>query len=71
MWISLARLAKLAGAPDRQAAGVYLKVRLGDVVGKGDPLLYLHAQTPGEMSCALGFARDAEDIIRVEIEPSC
>lgn len=50
---------------------MYLKVRLGDVVGKGDPLLYLHAQTPGEMSCALGFARDAEDIIRVEIEPSC
>ncbi len=67
----LARLAKLAGAPDRQAAGVYLKVRLGDVVAKGDPLLYLHAQTPGEMSYALGFARDAEDVIRVEIEPQC
>ena len=50
---------------------MYLKVRLGDEVAKGDPLLYLHAQKPGELSYALGFARDAENIIRVEMEPQC
>lgn len=35
----------------------------------GDPLLYLRAQAPGAVSCAFGFARGAEDIIRVEVEP--
>ena len=62
----LSRLAKLAGAPDRPAAGVHLQVRLGDELAAGQPLLFLHAQTPGELGYALDYARDAGDIIRVE-----
>ncbi len=33
----LARLAKLAGAPDAKAAGVHMEVRLGDEVDRGQP----------------------------------
>ena len=62
----LSRLAKLAGAPDRPAAGVHLQVRLGDELAAGQPLLFLHAQTPGELGYALDYARDAGDIIRID-----
>ncbi|GAB3398569.1 thymidine phosphorylase family protein [Massilia agilis] len=62
----LSRLAKLAGAPASPAAGVHMEVRLGDEVARGQPLLYVHAQTPGEMAYALDYARQAGDIIRVE-----
>lgn len=62
----LSRLAKLAGAPERKAAGVDLSVRLGTRVERDQPLLYLHAQTPGELAYALAFARDAGGIVRIE-----
>ena len=62
----LSRLAKLAGAPDRPAAGVHLQVRLGDELAAGQPLLFLHAQTPGELGYALDYARDAGEIIGIE-----
>jgi thymidine phosphorylase len=61
----LARLAKLAGAPDAKAAGVSLHVRLGDSVLQGETLCTLHAETPGELDYALAFARHAGDIIAV------
>ncbi len=61
----LSRLAKLAGAPERAAAGVHLRVRLGDAVEAGQPLLYLHAQTPGELAYALDYARSAGSIVRI------
>lgn len=58
----LARVAKLAGAPVAKAAGLEIFVRLGDPVAVGQPLLTLHAATPGELAYALAFARDNEDI---------
>lgn len=62
----LSRLAKLAGAPASPAAGVDLQVRLGEDVARGQPLFFLHAQTPGELAYALDYARLAGDIVRVE-----
>lgn len=61
----LARLAKLLGAPDNPAAGVNLQVRQGDPVGKGAPLLYLHAHAPATLDYALAYARDAGDIVEL------
>lgn len=61
----LSRLAKLAGAPQSPAAGVYLQVRLGDVVGAGQPLLQLHAQSPGELAYAMEYFHGAAPIISV------
>lgn len=51
----LARLAKLAGAPLDKAAGLDLHVRIGDLVGRGEPLFTLHAQARGELSYALDY----------------
>ncbi|AOZ10524.1 thymidine phosphorylase family protein [Cupriavidus malaysiensis] len=51
----LARAARLAGAPERQVAGIDLHVRLGDTVRAGQPLLTLHAQASGELAYAGGF----------------
>lgn len=62
---TLARLAKLAGAPDAKAAGVDLHVRLGDEVEAGQPLLTIHAEAPGELAYALEYAAQA-DIFTVE-----
>nr|WP_255699452.1 thymidine phosphorylase family protein [Luteimonas sp. Y-2-2-4F] len=62
----LARLAKLAGAPEHPAAGVHLRVRPGDAVARGEPLLFVHAQVPGTLAYALDYAREAGDIVAIE-----
>lgn len=61
----IAKLAKLAGAPEAKAAGVELHVRLGDVVVVGQPLCTVHADAPGELAYALAYAAANPDIIVV------
>jgi len=63
---TLARLAKLAGAPDDKAAGIELHVRLGDEVAAGEPLLTVHAEAPGELAYALDYAAHNPDLISLE-----
>ena len=63
----LARLAKLAGAPEAKAAGVHMDVRLGEEIDKGQPMLLVHAETPGELAYALDYAARSPDIIEVEL----
>jgi thymidine phosphorylase len=62
----IARLAKLAGAPDAKAAGIDLHVHLGDEVAAGQPLATLHAEAPGEAAYALEYAAANQDIILTE-----
>ena len=62
----LARLAKLAGAPDAKAAGIHMEVRLGEEIERGQPLLHVHAETPGELAYALDYAAKAGHMIEVE-----
>lgn len=52
----LARTARLAGAPERQVAGIDMNVRLGDAVRRGDTLYTLHAQASGELAYAAAYA---------------
>jgi thymidine phosphorylase len=59
----LARVAKLAGAPDAKAAGVEIHVRLGDEVGAREPLYTVHAEAPGELAYSLDYVAANEDII--------
>ena len=61
----IARVAKLAGAPDAKAAGLEMHVRLGDRVEAGQPLYTIHAETPGELDYALEFAVGNDDIFSV------
>lgn len=62
----IARLAKLAGAPDAKAAGLVLQVRLGDEVAAGEPLLSVHAETSGELQYALDYAAANPGLIEIE-----
>ncbi|WP_316876302.1 thymidine phosphorylase family protein [Ralstonia edaphi] len=52
----LARIAKLAGAPMRQVAGVEIHVRLRDQVSVGQPLFTIHAQASGELEYSSAYA---------------
>lgn len=62
----VARLAKLAGAPDVKAAGLRVLVRLGDEVTVGQALLEIHADTAGEMAYAMDYAAHHTDLIGIE-----
>ena len=61
----IARLAKLAGAPDAPAAGLILHARVGTVLAEGDPLLTLHAESSGELAYALEYAQANRDVIAI------
>jgi thymidine phosphorylase len=63
---TLARLAKLAGAPDNKSAGLELHVRLGDEVAAGQPLLTVHAEAEGELAYALDYAAANPALFTVE-----
>lgn len=62
----VATLAKLAGAPERKAAGLSLAVRLGDEVANGQPLLFVHAESEGELGYALDYAAAHPAMIQIE-----
>lgn len=53
----IAKIAKLAGAPDAKAAGVQRHKWIGETVEKGEPLYTVHAETPGELAYALNYAK--------------
>jgi thymidine phosphorylase len=61
----IARLAKLAGAPDEKAAGVDLHVAVGDSVASGQPLCTVHADAAGELAYAFDYAAANRDLIAI------
>lgn len=61
----IARLAKLAGAPEDKAAGVDLLVSVGDAVIVGQPLCIVHAESPGELAYAFDYVAANRDIIAI------
>jgi thymidine phosphorylase len=61
----IARLAKLAGAPEDKAAGVDMHVRTGDVIAARQPLCTVHADSPGELAYAFEYAAANRDIIAI------
>jgi thymidine phosphorylase len=62
----IARVAKLAGAPDDAAAGLDLLAPVGTQLERGSPLFAIHAMSPGGLDYALRYVRQTEDIIRIE-----
>ncbi|KTD33462.1 thymidine phosphorylase [Legionella moravica] len=63
----IARVAKLAGAPEEKSAGVELFVPLHSVVAKSQPLFKVHAQTKGQLNYALDFLKQEHDIFQIEV----
>ena len=62
---TLARIAKLAGAPRSKSAGISLHVKLGATVALGEPIFTVHAESRGELDYALAFAAANPDAIRL------
>ena len=62
----LARLAKLAGAPRAASAGVELHARLGAAIQRDEPLITIHAETPGELDYARGYLAANPEVIDLE-----
>ena len=65
----LARIAKLAGAPNAPAAGLELHAPVGRELSEGEPVFTLHAESPGELAYALAYAGANPDVIALG-EPS-
>ncbi len=61
----IARVAKLAGAPDAKAAGLELHCRIGSDVVAGEPLYTIHAEAPGEIDYTLAYVAANTDIITI------
>ena len=61
----MARIAKLAGAPDSPAAGIDLHTPLGTKVEKGQPLFTVYAMTKGELDHALYYFSAHQEVIQI------
>jgi thymidine phosphorylase len=59
----LARLAKLAGAPRAPTAGLEIHTRLDAAVQRGEPLITICAETPGELDYARAYLTANPQII--------
>ena len=62
----LAKIAKLAGAPDSKAAGVELYTPLSTSVEKGQLLFTIHSDTQSELEYALSYFEHEKNIIHIE-----
>jgi len=65
----LARVAKLAGAPVDAVAGIAFQAPLGTVVGRGQPLLTVHAASPGALARAIDYLHMHEDVVVIGEAP--
>lgn len=61
----LARMAKLAGAPNVPAAGLVFHAPVGTRIDVGQPLYTLHAEAPGELEYALAYAAAHPTIVEL------
>ena len=62
---NLSRVAKLAGAPRSAISGVFLKVRLADLVAAGDTLFEIHAAMASELSYTAEFLTTIGPVIQL------
>jgi len=61
----LSYLAKLAGAPENKAAGIYLHKHLNNVVKKDEKIFTIHSESEGELQLALRMAIENE-IVKIK-----
>jgi AMP phosphorylase len=66
LWIStedIVHIAKAAGAPREKGAGVVLKAKLGEAVGKDGVLLEIYAERSGKLGSALELAKRLQPVV--------
>ncbi len=59
----LAKIAKLAGAPENKAAGVDFFAPIGTLLEKGQTMYVIHAESKGELNYALDYYHSQQNII--------
>jgi len=65
----IARVAKLAGAPDAKEAGIDFIVQLNQKIRKGQPLFTIYANSPGELEYAHEYYKqNGKQIIKFNYE---
>lgn len=62
----LAKIAKLAGAPEDMAAGVLWNVPLGSIVQKDDVLYTVFSESEGQLAYALEYVQNEPEIVVIE-----
>jgi thymidine phosphorylase len=62
----IARIAKLAGAPNSKAAGIELLISCGSKINKNQPLFTIHAQTKSELDYAVNYLSNVPTIIQIK-----
>lgn len=62
----LARIAKLAGAPDVPTAGIRFLAPVGKEIVTGDLLYEIHAESSGELNYALEYLKAEDHVISIE-----
>lgn len=61
----IARIAKLAGAPNNKASGVELLERIGSTVLQNQPLMVIHAEAKGELEYALAYLQQGHPVFEM------
>ncbi|GHN02680.1 putative thymidine phosphorylase [Cytophagales bacterium WSM2-2] len=63
---TVARIAKLAGAPKASSAGIFFRTKLGKKIERGEPLLTIHAESIGELNYARDYANTMNHFIKIQ-----
>jgi putative thymidine phosphorylase len=61
--ISIAKIARMAGAPRDKDAGIFLHKHCGDPVKKGEPIMTIYAHTKEKLNYAIEILRELDGII--------
>ena len=64
--VGAAHAERLAGAPERPAAGLTVHKRLGEQITIGEPLLTIHAEASGEIDYAMSYAHANAGLFTIE-----
>ena len=62
----LAKIAKLAGAPEYKTSGIKFLSPIGSVVKKGEILFVIHAESKGVLEYALEYYQSQKNILIIE-----
>lgn len=63
----IAKVAKLAGAPQDPKAGVYLHAKVGKNIKKGEELFSIYAENIQELQFAVQYVESNPDIFRIQV----
>lgn len=66
----IARVAKLAGAPQDEGAGVYLHKKVGDPIQKCETIFTVYAETQEELKFAIDYIEMNPDLLNIGTSPA-